>query len=49
MQASNPANTEKMNCDRKQKSRGKWFGCTTNFQTGRDNWIGEAIFAQANQ
>ena len=37
-----------MNCNRKQKSRGKWIVCATNFEAGRDNWIGEATVAQAN-
>ena len=48
MQVVNPANIVTMNCNRKWKSRGKWIVCTTNFQAGRDNWIGEAIVAQAN-
>ena len=45
MQAINPVNIATMNCNRKQKSRGKLIVCATNVLAGRDNWIGEAIAA----
>ena len=47
MQAVKSINSAMMKYDRKQKSRGKWIVYATNFQAGRDNWISEAIVAQA--
>ena len=44
MQAVKPVNIATMKCDRKRKFRGKWIVYAT---AGRDNWIGEAIVAQA--
>ena len=41
MQAVNPANIATTNYNRKWKSRGKLIVCATNFQAGRDSWIGE--------
>ena len=41
MQDVKPVNIGTMKCDRKWKSRGKWIIYAT------DNWIGEAIVAQA--
>ena len=47
MQAVNLVYIATMKCDRKRKSRGKWIVCATNIQARRDNWISEAIVAQA--
>ena len=49
MQAANPVNIATIKCNRKRKSRGKWIilYMVLISRAGRDNWIGEAIVAQA--